>query len=368
MKKLKELWNEERKKVILYSSITIISIILLIVIGVVLYNVLKKYDYNEVEQIMITSSKKYLRANQSLYPTEDSPVTTIDTSTLISGKYMKELGKLSKDTGCFGEVNIYYNDDNYYFIPSLTCANYKTKSLKEKILETEERKEKNEEGLHSLNDYYTYRGEYVKNYISFGGFLWRIVKFNNEKIYIILADTINNKTMYVYDDRYNETIESNRGKNSFESSRIYLSLRDIYNKDFANYHQYILTSPACVHQRNDKEQNNTGTTECYTTFNTKISMLPVYDYINASIDPLCTSANSRNCSNYNYLSNSKNKWWLLNGTNENTYEVYGINSGRIELDYASGKKDLRPVFVISSELVYKKGDGTESNPYTFYEY
>lgn len=368
MKKLKELWKEERKKVILYGSITIISIILLIIVGVILYNVLKRYNYNEVEQIMVTSSKKYLRANQSLYPTKENPITTIDASTLITGKYMKEFGKLSKDTGCFGEVNIYYNEENYLFLPTLTCANYETKSLKDKILETEKIIDSNTEGLYSLNDYYTYRGEYVKNYISFGGFLWRIVKFNEEQTYIILADTINNKTMYAYDDRYNETVESNRGKNNFENSRVYLSLRDIYNQDFTNYHQYILTHAACVHPRNDKEQNNTGTTECFTTFDTKISMLPVYDYINASLDLLCTNANSRNCSNYNYLSNSKNKWWLLNGTNENTYEVYSVNSGRIDLDYASGKKDLRPVFVLSSELVYKKGDGTLENPYTFYEY
>jgi len=131
----------------------------------------------------------------------------------------------------------------------------------------------------------------------------------------------------------------------------------------------MLPIEACIHERGELDQNNTGAIECMTTTNVNFSMLSLFDYINASIDPLCKSSSSQNCSNYNFLAKAKNKWWLLNGTNENTYEVYGIDTlGRISLEWAAAKKDVRPVVALPSDLVYKSGDGTSGNPYTFYEY
>ena len=37
-----------------------------------------------------------------------------------------------------------------------------------------------------------------------------------------------------------------------------------------------------------------------TTENTKIGLLTTYDYINASLAPLCSSVASKECKNYNY--------------------------------------------------------------------
>ena len=92
-----------------------------------------------------------------------------------------------------------------------------------------------------------------------------------------------------------------------------------------------------------------------------------YDYINASIDPLCKTITSGNCANYNYLAKATNKWWLLNGTNENSYEVYAVNvRGAVNLEHANTKKYLRVVIAIPSDVLYKQGDGTASNPYEFY--
>jgi len=191
----------------------------------------------------------------------------------------------------------------------------------------------------------------------------------NVKIYLILSDTINTKTMYVFDDRYNETVEQNRGKNNFENSRIYLSLRDIYQKDFKNYHQFIIPTQACINKRSETDQDKSGAIECASTTETYFSLLSIYDYMNASLDPICITATSRNCSNYNYLAKTKNKWWLLNGTDENTYEVYYSDPmGKINLDVAAAKKDIRPVLSLPRDIIYKSGDGTSSNPYTFEEY
>ena len=97
--------------------------------------------------------------------------------------------------------------------------------------------------------------------------------------------------------------------------------------------------------------------------------MAVYDFIGASRDPLCLDTMSSNCSNYNYLTITKNKWWLINGTNENSSKVYNVNqNGDLGLDYANSKKNIRYVITLPDDVLYKDGNGTENNPYTIYLY
>ena len=195
---------------------------------------------------------------------------------------------------------------------------------------------------------------------------------DDDKIYIILADTLNSKDLYQFDDRYNEEISSARGKNIFATSKIYQKLLDFYNKYFKDHHAYLKRIDACIHPRSQVDARKDGYIECTTTENTPISLLPVYDYMNASLDPNCnktSSKESRSCSNDNYLANTTNKWWLANGLYENSYEVYYVGtSGAIDSDYAISKKDLRVVIALPSDIIYKDGIGTSEKPFTFYEY
>ena len=264
---------------------------------------------------------------------------TVMYDTLVGGKYIKEMSKVSKDSSCTGSVDVYKNNNKYYYIPILSCDNYETKTLTDKILESEEIVTK-DDGLYSLNENYVYRGEFVNNYFKFMNTTWRIIKWDDDKIY-----------------------------NTFESSRIYNSLESYYRNNFKNYEKYLQTMDSCVHSRSENDKDKTGTIECTKTFTSLISLLSTYDYMNASIDSLCNKISERNCSNYNYLSKTTNKWWLLNGTNENTYEVYSSNaSGVISLDAANNKKFLRPVVAIPTHMLYKSGNGTSDSPYEIYEY
>ena len=366
MDKLITFVKENKKKTILIGCIILLVIIFLIVGSVVLVQIFKRYDYHEIENIMVTSTKEYLQKNSFLLPTSEEPETVIDASSLISEKYMKEFSKLSKDPSCTGEVKVSYNNGFIRYEPQLACQNYSSISLKDTILNNEEIKE-DDDGLYQLNTFYTYRGEYVNNYLNFAGDSFRILKFDDEKMYLILADTANELEQAIYDDRYNEMIHSNRGYNNFESSRIEENLLGIFESFFANYKNYLVPMDACTHTRSETDFNNTGEIECTTTYKTPISLLATYDYINASIDPLCKTITSGNCANYNYLAKATNKWWLLNGTNENSYEVYAVNvRGAVNLEHANTKKYLRVVIAIPSDVLYKQGDGTASNPYEFY--
>lgn len=359
---------KNNKKALIFGITGLLAVILIIIVSIILINVFKKYDYRALENMMVEKTKSYLKANSSLLPTDENKSTIVDVTTLVNEKYMKDLAKISKDTNCTGKVEVVYNNNNYRYSPLLTCDNYETQRLKDVILENEDIKQTGN-GIYELNEDFVFKGEYVNNYFNFANESWRIVKFDDEMFYLILADTANDVDQAVYDDRYNETINSYRGYNSFESSRIEKTLNDLYNGYFASYQNYLMPIEACTHSRSETDYNNTGEIECFSTYQTYISLLPVYDYINASNDPLCKTTTSGNCSNYNYLSQTSNKWWLLNGTNENSYDVYVVNTkGKVSLEQASTKKFLRIVIAIPSDVLYKKGDGTSSNPYEFYQY
>lgn len=366
--KMNRLWENNKKLVILYGVGGIFALIILIILIVILLNIFKTYKYNELENLMVEKTAKYLKQNSTLIPNDGEEIT-IDSQTLIMEKQIKEFSKLiKKDTNCNGFVLVSNTAGQLRYTPSLKCDKYKTPSLTETILEKEEIKTEHD-GLYFLNDFYTYRGEYLNNYMQFAGFSWRILKFNSEKIMLVLSDTINNKTLYVFDDRYNEWEQKNTGKNTFENSRIANTLQNIYTNDFKEYHKYILPTTACVHRRATTDQDKTGAIDCSTTVNTYFSMLSVYDYMNVSLDPLCKETISQSCRNYNYLATTKNKWWFLNGTDDKTDTVFGASpSGVISVNKASSKRDIRPVLTIPSNLVYKSGDGSSNNPYTFYEY
>lgn len=368
MNKLKLLWKENKKKCLLFGGSALLSFILIIVVIVILVNVFKRYDYPGVEKIMVEASKSYLRANKEMVPTETNPEITLDVESLVAGKYMKELSKLSKDSACTGTIKVTLNAETLRYTPHLECSNYSTTSLSKTILNRETIVSSNS-GLYLMNDFYTYRGEYVNNYVTFLDYTWRILKFNEEMTYLVLADTLNNKTSYVFDDRFNESANSYRGKNDFQYSRINTTLQEFYNGYFSKNHATLLPMDACIHKRSEADTDTAGNIECHTTYSTPLSLLAVYDYMNASVDSLCINSTSRNCSNYNYLAKTKNRYWLLNGTNENTYSVYyASTNGTLELDIASSKKDLRIVIAIPSDILYKAGNGTSTSPFTFYEY
>jgi len=368
MKKLNELWSTNKKTILLYSSISFIVLMLIIIVIIILFNLFRKYEPPRIEKIMVDATKSYIKKNPNYSPTIENPEEIMDVSTLVNEKYMKSLDKLSKTKGCTGTIKIIYNEGSLRYEPKLECNDYTTSSLSDTILNRGDIVTENN-GLYELNDFYTYRGEYVNNYVNFVNYSWRIIKFNEDIMYLILSDTIDGKTSYVFDDRYNESTDAYRGKSEYTTSRINTSLMDIYNSYFLNYHAYLKVMPACIHTRSELDTDKAGNIECYTTYDTPISLLPVYDYMNASIDNACTRSTSRNCSNYNYLAKVTNRWWLMNGTNTNTYEVYNANtSGALSLDAANSKKYLRPVIAIPSTVIYKTGNGTSTHPYEFHIY
>ena len=82
-----------------------------------------------------------------------------------------------------------------------------------------------------------------------------------------------------------------------------------------------------------------------------------------SIDPNCKTVVDYSCQNYNYLATSY-KWWLITAVKDNTKEAYGIDSSGVAAPTTTSSYMYpRIVIMLDSNVLFKNGKGTESNPY-----
>lgn len=360
--------NEElRKKLLLFGGIGV-GIVVLIVIIISIVNMItgRRMSYTAVEQKMKEAAESYYKENKNLLPTHDGEVT-VDATTLSTGKFMRPLEKIvPKGASCTGKVVVKENGDTYSYTAYLDCGeSYHTTELYKKLIDSANIVTTGD-GLYQMNHEYVFRGENVNNYLKIGNNIWRIIKVNSSnEVQLILT---NSKLKSVWDDRYNTQRQYNVGINEFTVSRIRTYLNDLYqnNEMFDNsIKEKLSIMDACYARRDEKNNVNDGSVECTSKISdTKISLLPIYDYINASLDSTCKTPGNPQCQNYNYLATEQSSWWTITGVTENTYRVYSISySGEIGQSQASNNNFVRPVIQLSNTTMYSSGDGTAQNPY-----
>jgi hypothetical protein len=353
-----------KQKLLVKIIIAFFIICILLVIAVGLFKN-RKLSYTEIEEKLISSAKKYYEDNENLLPEQDGGSVSVDSMTLIEQNYMKEFSKYKKaaDT-CSGKVTVTNNNSHYLYIPTLTCQEYQTTSLYEKILSDQEIVEDGD-GLYAIGEDYVYRGEYPNNYVVFANKTWRILRLTSSKeIRLIQVDSYQETP---WDNRYNVNANYSAGISDYEISRIKDKIDSIYagETDFSDVDKsYIVSKQLCIGSRNKKETTNDGTIECskLTENAYPLGMLQVNEYVVASIDQNCKLQTDASCTNYNYLTKLESNFWTITPSNENNYEVYYIY-GMISSSVASEFKPLRIVLNIDGTINYKSGDGTVENPY-----
>ena len=338
-----------KAKMIKLLGLAIVILLIVILIGYImsLFNK-KSYSYNDVEDIMRDSAISYFQDNKKNLPVSNKNDVEISDAVLTEEGYMKPLGKLINNDSCSGKVVVKkIASKEYKYTSYLNCGdNYKTREFYKELLSTKNIVNSGY-GLYKINNEYVYRGKNVNNYVKFSDsdLLWRIVKItSNNEIVLIQADrTVNS---YVWDERYNSAIEDTSGINVFDKSHISTVLKVLYkgyygNPDSDNYYEKygeyqdevkiltkkdkekVKTHKACVGLRSVDDTSRDGSSECQVTADLKFSLLPVYDFMNASIDPGCKTTTSPECQNYNYLV-EKSGFWLANGDNSNSSYVYYV--------------------------------------------
>ena len=94
-----------------------------------------------------------------------------------------------------------------------------------------------------------------------------------------------------------------------------------------------------------------------------MSLLPVYDYINASLDTNCKKISDQACTNYNYLSTYSSSWWFITASKEKSYLVYKSSSDGIRTSSAYNSGRFRMIAVLDGKTIISGGSGTEDDPY-----
>lgn len=361
--------NLGKKKLLIIAG-GIIAFVILIVIILLIYNaIFGKITYKDIENKILNASKEYYKEHSELLPkNENEEVTTTDTALTAAG-YLDSMSELTKDMDgitCTATVIVSYAGGEYRYTPLLNCGDkYSTQTLVSYI-KTNEKTVFTGEGLYELNSELVYRGENPNNYVSFSGKAWRIVKIANDKAVLILDEKF---TRTIWDDRYNTDKDRSDGINNYSVSRIRESLNDLYQGDTLfkkETKNLVSVHTLYTGKRYETDNYNDGSIEKSEILdNQYLGLLPLYDYLNASIDDNCYSAITNSCSNYNYLNHYSYNWWTLTGDTSNTYKVYRISSnGTVSTLRASSNGYIRPVIYLAKDALYVSGNGTEQNPYT----
>lgn len=369
--------DEKAKKMLISFGIGIGAIVLIVII-VLIVGMIKNssLSYSEIESKLVSGARKYYANKKDALPLNDNDEVEVDASLLKEEGYIKDLSKYQKDknVACSGKVIVTKSGNYYNYSPYLNCGDkYTTTYLYEELISKVVSKD---DGLYKKEQYstktkgketvYVFRGDYVNNFIKLDEFLWRIVKINSDySLEIIQENDKKTRLSSVWDDRYNNTKNENAGINDYYKSIIRKNISDYYNSSTLSdiVKEKIVFKDICVGSRKLSETKNDGSVECRNILqNEPLSLLTIYDFINASLDTNCKRLDSYNCSNYNYLSKYNRSFWLLTTSSEKSYIGYGIynNSTSSKL---SSLKTARLVTNLNKNVIFAGGTGTETDPY-----
>lgn len=363
---LKNLYSNNKQKINFFGSIVLIMIAIIIVIAIAVKMVGNKTSYEDLETILEDAAARYLNETSGELPTELHPTVVVTSDTLVEKKYVKELSKYVKDSSCTANVLVDYNKNNYKYQTYLTCNNFKTEKFMD-VLKNNNKISQTGEGLYEINGELVFRGQNPNNYVKFNDELWRIVKVDKSgNIRIIITEPLEDDDIYgVWDDRYNAEDDGNVGVNNYNVSRALITTKSYYERKYLPKEQYLAKFDLCVGKRAKDSTDKSGSLECNELIrNQDIGLLPLYDYMNVSLDGLCKTSMSKECQNYNYLVTENNRWWTMTGSLETTYHAFSVNPyGEIDTDYTSYTSDLRYVITLNGDVLFKSGNGTYDSPY-----
>lgn len=365
---------DERTKKMLFLAGGIILLLIIIIIVALIIGKLKNSSltYEQIEDKMTEAAKSYYASRNDQLPVSETEEIEVNASLLANTGYMRELSKIQKDksVACEGKVVVTKSGEYYNYSPYLNCGDkYTTTYLYEKVMSGVVSKD---DGLYKAEQYskkgkqtiYVYRGDFVNNFVSIDDVLWRIVKVNPDFSLMLIKNSYLRNIDYKgpWDNRYNVNSERSMGIPDYYKSVIRKELTDYYLSSALsnNLKSKIVSQDICIGERSEKATGRDGSIECKETLSgEKLSLLSTFDYLNASLDSNCKSAENIGCRNYNYLTNYESTFWLLNTSGNKGYK-YSANLTLSDLDKVAV---ARIVLNITKNSVYVKGSGTETAPY-----
>lgn len=349
------------------------TVVLLLILFIISLFTSKKYDYGDIEDILTNAAKSYFADFPESLPKDEGSVVEIDSSNLVAAEKMKDLSEYLPDGDvCSGSVKVEKSGSLYLYTPYLNCGDkYSTTELYKKIID-DDNIVTSGDGLYPRNGSYYFRGEKVNNYVKMDESLWRIVKVTaDDNVVLINAEGLD--FAQPWDDRYNESRYYESGINVYGVSRIREYLERIYSKPVKDDGELILSKSdksklvsfnVCTGKRDENSESNDNSLECAETLKEqKIALLTLSDYMYASLDPNCKNANTKSCTNYNYLA-IDDEWWLVTANSQDSSTAFKVEKdGSLKVDNANTYSVVRPVVYLNSKVLLKGGKGTLDKPY-----
>lgn len=354
----------ELKKIILMVLLGIVVLI----IGIIVFSSFKgtNLTYEQIENKMKEATISYYDTNKDKLPSDGNSIT-IQYDALVEAEEIKPIDKYTSKS-CSGNVVVKNNNNNYSYTPYLDCgSDYKTVEFYNKVL-TDNEIVSQGSGLYLQGISKVFRGEDINNYVKIDDNMWRIVKIDDDNSIklILYSGRIRSK----FDDRYNSERRSSVGKNIYNLSRLKEIMDDLYNDETfisSDIKSKLISKPLCIGGRSESDTINDSSIECSSTLEGEyIGTLSLDEYIYASLDTSCLSADTNECQNYNYLSEAESSisWWLITPVKENSYQAYYVeSSGSINIGNCSTSLNVRPTIYLGTETIYSSGSGTYDDPY-----
>lgn len=358
----------DKKILIIAGIILLLPILLIIFLAVIQGCSNSSVTPEKYEENMIEAAKVYFDKEGS--PKKEGEVKTVKLNTLVKKEYIKSTEKLLKDSSCEGSVSvrrngsaIAENEGGYLnYIVNLECKDYKTNTLKNKLMED---LTTTGSGLYQDNNYYVYKGDEVNNLVKFYGKLYRVLNIDNTGIVKLLKVESESLDRY-WDNKYNVEVSDLYGINIYADSAILKSMINDYNNEKViskEARKHIVSNTVCIDSK-DINDDTIGSYDCGNKLeNQVVSLINIYDYAKASLDPNCNSITSKACGNYNYLKSMNLKSWTPNAVANNTYQIYYLTNSIIKFQEASKYQNYNLVIYIDGNEKITSGKGTEEAPF-----
>ena len=260
--------------------------------------------------------------------------------------------------------------------------------LKNKIITTSptltipKNNQSDEDGLYVSTDTnsgaptYYFRGNIENNYVSFAGFIWRIVRINEDgTIRIIMQDGINNNTMYKFNSSYN-----NYNYMYYSNSEVKSQLNSWYQTNIgskSNLASKVVTGTYYCEQAKVKATSGytsgNATMEVYTNYVPNFKCINDGNgkgLVNASVgllnyDEVVYAGGYYGQSNNYYLYNPEIYWWTMSPggfSGSYSYAWLVFAAGYFDFIRVYNSNTVRPVLILNADTLVT-GTGTSSDPY-----
>ena len=354
--------------IILLCCLILIPVFIIIFLAILQGCAGKKISYDKYENKMVAATKKYLK-KEKLLPKEEAESIVVNLDDLVSEGYIKSPEDLVKDKSCVGSVTVRLNGSNeksnnggiYNYNAQLKCDKYKSKSLINLMMEDLTTQES---GLYKVNNTYVYKGDRTNNYLKFYGVLYRIINVDEAGIVKLVKE--DPESAMFWDNKYNSKMDQNLGKNIYKDSYIVQKLNDFYitkKKLKLAARDKVVAYDVCIDAKNIDDVSIPYKTCQNVLENQYITLLDVRDFANASLDPECTSLDSKSCRNYNYMKSMNLSTWTINAVSDDDYQVYYFENGYLRYTQANYYLDYNVVIHIDGQEIVKSGDGSKKTPY-----